>query len=67
MGVFTEHLIEVDVQDHSHNFSKKFVAPGGHPKRPFFPILLGHIGSPGWLPVISFLLQRSNDGIKGFQ
>ena len=29
MRVFAECLIEVGVQDHSHNLSKKFVAPHG--------------------------------------
>src|SRR6266568_892224 len=67
MRVFAECPIEIGVQDHSHNLSKKFVAPNGYTERPLFPVFLQYVGSSGWLPLVSFLLQCSNDGLKGFQ
>lgn len=67
MRVFAECLVEVGVQDHSHNLSKKFVTPNGYTERPLFPVFLQNVGSSCWLPLVSFLLQCSNDGLKGLK
>src|SRR5260370_39880132 len=67
MRVFAKCPIKVGIQDHSHNLSEEFVAPNGYTERSLFPVFLQYVGSSCWLPLVSFLLQCSNDGLKGFQ
>src|SRR5258708_3711654 len=67
MRVFAERHIKVRAQDHSHNLSKKLVAPDGHAERPLFPVFLGYVRSSRWLPLVSFLPHCLNDVVDFLQ
>lgn len=67
MGVFTEYPIERGIQKHPHDLRQQCVAPDRDAEWSLFPVFLGNMGSPGWLPVIPFLLDCLNDGVERFK
>lgn len=67
MGMIAEGSIEIGIQDHPHHLCQDLVTPDGQTKRPLFPVFLGYVDPSCWLPLVSFLLQCSNDRVKGFQ